>query len=111
MLVAARPGATKPAQPGKTSDPLERQRTTHTVAAFVDRGNYPVASFDVVDAWPSIVAGNAAGELRFGLDAAAVRHEPGWSVIRSFKRLLNNAGPQTEVAVHHHRQARIRSGL
>ena len=71
--------------------------TTHTVAAVVDRGNYPVASFDGIDGWPSVVAANAAGELRFGLDAAAVRHEPGWSVLRSFKRLLNDAGPKTEV--------------
>ena len=71
--------------------------TTHTVAAVVDRGNYPVASFDGVDTWPSVIAANAAGELRFGLDAAAVRHKPGWSVLRSFKRLLNDAGPRTEV--------------
>jgi molecular chaperone DnaK (HSP70) len=71
--------------------------TTHTVAAVVDRGNYPVASFDGVDTWPSVVAANAGGELRFGLDAAAVRHEPGWSILRSFKRLLNDAGPGTEV--------------
>lgn len=71
--------------------------TTHTVAAIVDRGNYPVASFDGVDTWPSMIAANAAGELRFGLDAAAVRHQPGWSVLRSFKRLLNDAGPRTEV--------------
>jgi molecular chaperone DnaK len=73
--------------------------TTHTVAAVVDRGNYPVASFDGVDTWPSLVATNAAGELRFGLDAAAVRREPGWSVLRSFKHLLNNAGPRTEVSL------------
>lgn len=71
--------------------------TTHTVVAAVDRGNYPVVSFDGVDAWPSVIAANAAGELRFGAEAAAVRHKPGWSVLRSFKRLLNDAGPQTEV--------------
>lgn len=71
--------------------------TTHTVAAVVDRGNYPVVSFDGVDAWPSLIAGNTAGKLRFGLDAAAVRHTPGWSVLRSFKRLLDDAGPDTEV--------------
>lgn len=71
--------------------------TTHTVAAVVDRGNYPVVSFDGVDTWPSIIAGNEAGELRFGPEAAAVRHEPGWSVLRSFKRLLNDAGPRTTV--------------
>jgi molecular chaperone DnaK len=73
--------------------------TTHTVAAVVDRGNYPVVSFDGVDAWPSVVAANASGELRFGLDAAAVRHEPGWSTLRSFKRLLNDAGPRTAVTL------------
>jgi molecular chaperone DnaK (HSP70) len=71
--------------------------TTHTVVAVVDRGNYPVASFEGVDTWPSLIAANAAGELRFGLEAAAVRHEPGWSLLRSFKRLLNDAGPRTEV--------------
>jgi molecular chaperone DnaK len=71
--------------------------TTHTVVAVVDRGNYPVVSFDGVDTWPSIVAANDAGQLRFGVDAAAVRHEPGWFVLRSIKRLLNEAGPQTEV--------------
>jgi molecular chaperone DnaK len=73
--------------------------TTHTVAAVIDRGNYPVVSFDGEDVWPSIIAANDAGELRFGSDAAAVRHEPGWSVLRSFKRLLNDAGPQTRVTL------------
>ncbi|OBI41320.1 Hsp70 family protein [Mycobacterium colombiense] len=73
--------------------------TTHTVVAAVDRGNYPVVSFEGVDAWPSLIAANAAGELRFGADAAAVRHEPGWSLLRSFKRLLNDAGPQTQVTL------------
>ena len=71
--------------------------TTHTVVAVVDRGNYPVVSFDGVDAWPSIIAANEGGELRYGPDAAAVRHHPDWSVLRSFKRLLNDAGPRTTV--------------
>jgi molecular chaperone DnaK (HSP70) len=73
--------------------------TTHTVVAAVDRGNYPVVSFDGVDTWPSIIAANAAGDLLFGADAAAARYEPGWSTLRSFKRLLNDAGPQTEVSL------------
>jgi len=73
--------------------------TTHTVVATVDRGNYPVVSFDGLDAWPSLIAVSTTGELRFGPEAAAVRHEPGWSVLRSFKRLLNDAGPQTEVSL------------
>lgn len=73
--------------------------TTHTVVAAVDRGNYPVVSFEGEDAWPSLIAANAAGELRFGPDAAAVRHDPAWSVLRSFKRLLTDAGPQTEISL------------
>jgi molecular chaperone DnaK len=87
--------------------------TTHTVVAVIDRGNYPVVSFDGVDAWPSVIAANAAGELRFGLDAAAVRHEPGWSVLRSFKRLLNTAGPGTEVklAARNYRLAELLTGF
>ncbi len=87
--------------------------TTHTVVAAVDRGNYPVISFDGLDAWPSIIAANADGELRFGVDAAATRHEPGWSVLRSFKRLLNEAGPQTEVnlAGRDHRLADLLTGF
>jgi molecular chaperone DnaK len=71
--------------------------TTHTVVAVVDRGNYPVASFEGLDTWPSLIAADAVGELRFGVEAAAVRREPGWSLLRSFKRLLNDAGPRTEV--------------
>jgi hypothetical protein len=39
--------------------------TTHTVAAVVDRGNYPVASFDGVDTWPSLIAANASSAQRF----------------------------------------------
>src|ERR1700761_6070840 len=71
--------------------------TTHTVAAVVDRGNYPVVSFDGIETWPSIIAANDAGDLRFGLDAAAVRRDPGWAVLRSFKRLLSDGGPRTTV--------------
>jgi molecular chaperone DnaK len=87
--------------------------TTHTVVAAVDRGNYPVISFDGVDAWPSVIAADADGHLRFGVDAAAVRHEPGWSVLRSFKRLLNEAGPQAEVnlAGRNHRLADLLAGF
>lgn len=73
--------------------------TTHTVVALVDRGNYPVVSFDGVDTWPSLVAADAAGELRFGPDAAALRHDPGWQVLRSFKRLLTDAGPRINVTL------------
>ncbi|MFI5182235.1 MAG: Hsp70 family protein [Thermoanaerobaculia bacterium] len=74
--------------------------TTHTVVALVDRGNYPVVGFDGVDSIPSLVAArHGDGALRFGAEAAAVRHQPGWTVLRSFKRLLDEAGLTTEVAI------------
>src|SRR6266850_5252884 len=59
--------------------------TTHTVVAMIDRGNYPVVSFEHHDAIPSIVSLDSNGELVFG------RAEPGWTVLRSFKRLLADA--------------------
>lgn len=70
--------------------------TTHTVVALVDRGNYPVVSFEGVEHVPSVVAARD-GDVLYGWDAAAVRGEPGWETLRSFKRLLDDAGPATEV--------------
>jgi molecular chaperone DnaK (HSP70) len=73
--------------------------TTHTVSALVDRGNYPVVGFDWGEAIPSLVAvGEREGQLCFGADAAAVAGEPGWELLRSFKRRLADAGPLTTVA-------------
>jgi molecular chaperone DnaK (HSP70) len=87
--------------------------TTHTVVAVVDRGNYPVASFDGIDSWPSLIAADESGELLYGPKAAAVRHDPDWSVLRSFKRLLNDAGPTTTVdlAGRSHRLADLFAGF
>lgn len=66
--------------------------TTRTVVAVADRGNFPVVSFetvdgDVLDFFPSVVASDGT-ELRFGHEALASLDEPGWTAIRSFKRLL-----------------------
>src|SRR6201993_3423336 len=87
--------------------------TTHTVVAVVDRGNYPVVSFDGVDTWPSVIAANAAGGLRYGARGPAARHDSGWSVLRSFKRLLTEAGPQTQVSLagRNHRLADLLTGF
>ena len=68
--------------------------TTHTVAAVCDRGNYPVVTFtgeagDALEAYPSIVA-ERDGELRFGLDALPFLHDPSWTTLRSFKRILSD---------------------
>ena len=40
--------------------------TTHTVVALVDRGNYPIVSFEHGDAIPSVISARE-GELRFGV--------------------------------------------
>ena len=37
---------------------------------------------------------NSDGELRFGFDAERVAAEPDWTVLRSFKRLLNDPSPE-----------------
>jgi molecular chaperone DnaK len=67
--------------------------TTHTVVSVVDRGNYPIVSFEHADAIPSIVSLDPQGELHFG------RGEPGWTVLRSFKRLLDEGHPEAEVRI------------
>lgn len=77
--------------------------TTRTVVAAVDRGNYPVVSFDAPDGavydWvPSLLALHE-GERVYGWDAWARQQEPGWTVVRSLKRVLEDAGPQTVVEV------------
>jgi len=77
--------------------------TTRTVVAVVDRGNYPVISFqsaggDTQGWYPSLLAGRGS-DLRFGLDAAALQDEPGWLIRRSFKRELARLGPESTITL------------
>src|SRR6266852_2143041 len=71
--------------------------TTRIVVASADRGNYPLVPFETsegtFDWFPPFVAlrGN---ECRFGWDAWNTQGEAGWTVIRSLKRYLEDAGPQ-----------------
>src|SRR3954471_22006619 len=67
--------------------------TTHTVVAMIDRGNYPVVSFEHGDAIPPLAAADAGGGRHFGHPA------PGRPARRSFKRLLNEAHPDAEVRI------------
>src|SRR5579884_968189 len=80
--------------------------TTRTVVAAVDRGNYPVVSFDTPDRaaadwFPSLVAVRGAERL-YGWDAWMRQTEADWIVVRSIKRVLENAGPNTILKIGDH---------
>src|SRR5437016_2483983 len=71
--------------------------TTRTVVAAADRGNYPITTFentegDFQEWFPSLVA-TRGEERRYGFDAAALAHDPDWTIHRSFKRFLSSASP------------------
>src|ERR1017187_2405677 len=73
--------------------------TTRTVVAAVDRGNYPILPFEdpdgaVVDWFPSLVAVRGSQRL-YGWQAWACQQYPNWTIIRSLKRVLQDAGPST----------------
>lgn len=73
--------------------------TTRTVVAAVDRGNYPLLPFEdpdgaVVDWFPSLVAVRADQRL-YGWQAWACQAYPNWTIVRSLKRVLQEAGPNT----------------
>ncbi len=77
--------------------------TNRTVVAAADRGNYPLLSFEgpegaSPDWFPSLVAVRGQ-ERRYGWDAAEVQTDDSWTVIRSLKRLLEEAGPHTLLEV------------
>jgi len=77
--------------------------TTRIIVAYVDRGNYPVVSFDAADGaarewFPPLVA--VKDERRvYGWEAWAAQEEPGWTLVRSLKRALEGAGPESLVQI------------
>jgi len=72
--------------------------TTRVVVAVADRGNYPLVTFENGDEsaewFPPLVALRGS-EKKFGWQAWNVQAEPGWTVVRSLKRYLEDAGPET----------------
>ena len=73
--------------------------TNRIVVAAADRGNYPLVSFEAPegatpDWYPSLVAIRGE-ERRYGWDAWDAQGDDSWTAIRSIKRLLEDAGPQT----------------
>ncbi len=77
--------------------------TTRTVVAAVDRGNYPVITFEAGDGgvydWvPSLIALRGVERL-FGWDAWQKQLELDWTLVRSLKRVLEDAGPATVLEI------------
>ena len=75
--------------------------TTRTIVAVADRGNYPVVTFenaeeDFQEWYPCLVA-TRDGERRYGFDAIALTQSPGWTIHRSFKRLLDSVSPNGSI--------------
>ncbi len=72
--------------------------TTRIVVAAADRGNYPLVSFETAEAtfewFPPLVA-LRGDERRFGWDAWHAQEDSSWTIIRSLKRYLEDAGPET----------------
>src|SRR5665213_1688823 len=73
--------------------------TTRTVVASVDRGNYPIVTFESPDGahydwFPSLLAVNGS-ERCYGWEAWSRQQDPGWTIVRSLKRVLEDAGPHT----------------
>ena len=75
--------------------------TTRIVVAAVDRGNFPLVNFETPDGeprdwFPPVVAIRGEDRL-YGWKAVAAEEDPGWTVLRSLKRWLRTANPQTTV--------------
>src|SRR5260370_34384876 len=77
--------------------------TTRTVVAAVDRGNYPVVSFEAPDGaamdwFPSLVAQRGTERL-YGWNAWSRQQEADWTIVRSVKRVLEDSGPHTNIEI------------
>ncbi len=80
--------------------------TTRIVVAAVDRGNYPVLTFEDTEGtaqewFPPLIA-SRVGERLYGWEAWAVQTDPSYTVVRSLKRSLEDAGPQSMVHLGDH---------
>ncbi|HLJ47115.1 MAG TPA: Hsp70 family protein [Bryobacteraceae bacterium] len=77
--------------------------TTSIVAAVVDRGNYPVVTFEgpggyAPEQFPSLVALEDSS-LLYGWEAWKAQENKRATVVRSVKRFLQEAGPDTSVDI------------
>lgn len=86
--------------------------TTRIVAAAVDRGNYPVITFEGPEAeardwFPPLVA-VCGEERRYGWEAWLAQQWSDWTIVRSLKRYLDDAGPTTTVEIARQRVEMLR---
>lgn len=77
--------------------------TTRVVVAAVDRGNYPVVTFEDIEGasrewFPPLIAVRGS-ERVYGWAAWAAQFDPGWTTIRSIKRILEYAGPTSVLEI------------
>jgi molecular chaperone DnaK (HSP70) len=77
--------------------------TTRIVVAAADRGNYPLVNFEgpdghVRDWFPSLLAVSKDRRV-YGWEALEKQGEPGWTIVRSLKRQLKDAGPHTDIEI------------
>jgi molecular chaperone DnaK (HSP70) len=77
--------------------------STRIVVAAVDRGNYPVVFFEDAEGasrewFPPLIAAREDRRL-YGWQAWDVQTDPEWTVVRSLKRTLQEAGPHTEIEI------------
>jgi molecular chaperone DnaK (HSP70) len=73
------------------------------VVAAADRGNYPLVNFEAPDGrvrdwFPSLLAVSADKRV-YGWEALQQQGKPGWTVLRSLKRWLKNAGPYSALDI------------
>lgn len=77
--------------------------TTRIVVAAADRGNFPLIHFETPDGqacdWYPPVVAVRGDERLYGWQALAVQDDAGWTMLRSLKRALRNAGPRTELRI------------
>jgi molecular chaperone DnaK (HSP70) len=76
--------------------------TTRTVAALVEKGNYPVCTFswkgELKEYIPSMIAAKGHS-LFFGWEAADLVHDPDAFLLRSMKRLARELRPEDPVEI------------
>lgn len=73
------------------------------MVAAADRGNYPLVNFETSDErihdwFPSVLAVSRDRRL-YGWEALKQHGKVGWTIVRSLKRFLKDAGPHSEIEI------------